>query len=115
MEMKKVLETLISNGVQILVIDQDDEKLISLIRERIHSRNANTIEVWHCIEERIPFSGERLLTKKQMERVLELYHLYDFSDKVTVLSSNVQYASMVNYVKTGLLTMEGMVEALLGK
>ena len=41
--------------------------------------------------------------------------MYDFSDKVDVIADSPQYASMLNYVKTGILSKEEMIEALLYK
>lgn len=112
-EMKTILEQLIGNGIRVIIFNLDDKDLYNLICDGIQSRNMNSIEVWHCINEATSFNGTRLLAREQMDRILRLYHLYEFSDKITVLSEDIQFANMINYVKVGLLTPEEMVEALL--
>lgn len=42
----------------------------------------------------------------------DYYYLYEYTDEIDVILDNPQYPSMLNYVKTGLLTPEEMVEAL---
>lgn len=41
------------------------------------------------------------------------YYLYEYSNQIQLISDNPQYPSMLNYVKTGLLNEEEMIEALL--
>ncbi len=40
------------------------------------------------------------------------YFMYEYTDEIEVILDNPLYPSMLNYVKTGLLTKEEMVEAL---
>ncbi len=44
---------------------------------------------------------------------LQIYFMYDFSDRFQVLSDNPQYGSILNYVKAGNLTMEAAFQTLL--
>ncbi len=41
------------------------------------------------------------------------YRLYEYTDDICVLEDNPLYPGLTNYVKTGLLTKEEMIEALL--
>ena len=50
-----------------------------------------------------------------MDEILNFYRMYDFSDKITVISDSDQFGSLINYVKTGILTKQEMVDALLYK
>ena len=43
------------------------------------------------------------------------YHLFEYSDSIRLISDNPQHPSMLNYVKTGLLTEDEMHQALLYK
>ena len=38
--------------------------------------------------------------------------MYEYTDELSVIKDSTQYPSMLNYVKTGLLTKEEMIEAL---
>lgn len=59
---------------------------------------------WECIR----------LSEEEWGEVLQLYMMYDFSDRFLVLSDNSQYGSLMNYVKTGIMTMEDIFQAFLG-
>ena len=62
--------------------------------------------------------GENLL-KNDADTVSEefkgFYYLYEYSDNINVITDNPQYPTLLNYVKTGLLTEDEMLEALLHK
>lgn len=49
------------------------------------------------------------------KKYLMLYFLYEYSDKIQFIIDNPQYPSMLNYVKTGLLTEKEMIQVLLDK
>ena len=53
------------------------------------------------------------LDEKQMNELMEVYHMYEFTDKIHIVSENLQYPSMLNYVTTGMLTEEELYKALL--
>lgn len=45
----------------------------------------------------------------------DLYRLYDFSDKVQLLVDDGSFPGILNYVKTGVITEEEMIKAILYK
>ncbi len=47
--------------------------------------------------------------------VMNLYRMYEFSDKIIVFSEDSQYGSIWNYVRKGFLTAEEAIDALLGR
>lgn len=68
----------------------------------------------------IPENINKALNGKAVIRDLNdeeknLYYLYEYSDKIQVITSNPQYPSMLNYIKTGILTEAEMIEALFYK
>lgn len=61
-----------------------------------------------------PVNGQyRKITQEEYESIYEIYSMYEFSDRIQIISKNNQYASMLNYIKTEILTMEEMFEAWL--
>ena len=52
-------------------------------------------------------------SEAEFAAIQKLYHTYEFSDHIHFVALNDQYGSLFNYVKTGLLTEEEMIEALL--
>lgn len=57
-------------------------------------------------------SYRRLSGEEQME-LRGYYRMYDFSNRFQVLSDDVQYGGLMNFVKTGMLEMEEALEAFL--
>ena len=53
------------------------------------------------------------LTNTELNK--NLYYLYEYTDDVNVIADSSQYPTLLNYVKTGLLTEDEMLEALLHK
>lgn len=49
---------------------------------------------------------------KEQEQLLQLYHMYEFSDRFSVISAESTYGSLFNLVEAGLLAMEEAAEAL---
>lgn len=56
-----------------------------------------------------------ILDKDDLKNIEKYYYLYEYSDDITVITDNPQYPNMINYVKTGILTEEEMIQALLYK
>lgn len=59
--------------------------------------------------------GFRDTNDKQLYEFKKYYYLYEYSDNIQLITDNPQYPSMLNYVKTGILTEEEMIQALLYK
>lgn len=83
------MQSNLRKGVNILIIDLDE--ITNLRKEQV----------------------EPLEKEENLEIVNKYYFLYEYTNKVTLISDNPQYPSMLNYVKTGILTEEEMIEALL--
>ena len=45
--------------------------------------------------------------------IFELYSIYDFSDRLVIMTDSKQYGSIWNYVDAGILTIEEAIDALL--
>ena len=53
------------------------------------------------------------LHKKEMDMIRRIYYMYEFSNRFQILSENPQYGSLLNYVKSGDMTMETVFQSLL--
>ena len=104
------LDNAISHGRRVFVFDCNDLELLSILREELVNRNISDMEIWQNIE----YASDHVL-RSDMDEVIEMYRMYDFSDKVFVISDSEQFGSMFNYVKSGILSKEEMVDALLCK
>lgn len=56
----------------------------------------------------------KVLPHKEAEELYKQYLTYEFSDRFSVFSDNMQYGTIFNYVHTGILTEEEAVRAVLG-
>ncbi|MGO5315368.1 hypothetical protein ACTQ1O_13350 [Bilifractor sp. LCP21S3_A7] len=57
-------------------------------------------------------SEVRLISDDRMEALLLTYYLYEFTDRIIVLSERTQFSGLMNYYTGGLLTYEQMVDAV---
>ena len=102
------LKTIIDAGNKVVLFNSTDLEMLDLLRENLKGENDENYKIWHSIEKTFGY-----ISQSEMCDILELYRTYDFSDKVLVLSDSNQYGSLYNYVKTGILTKEEMVAALI--
>ena len=52
------------------------------------------------------------IPKEEVEINKGLYYLYEYTGDICVLEDNPLYPGLLNYVKTGLLTKEELIDAL---
>lgn len=107
------LEQKISEGKRIFLLNQYDEKLLGLLCKGIKEHDLWDAEVWHCMDDASGYYQAQRISRKEMDEVREMYFMYDFSDRVSVISDTSQYGSLFNYLENGVITIEDMMEALL--
>ncbi len=71
-----------------------------LILSDLADKRACNIE-WRCVAE-----GE-------IEDIMEIYYMYEFSNRITIVTQRQATGSLLDYVNTGLLTREEVVTAVL--
>ncbi len=52
------------------------------------------------------------ITTEEYENIKDLYQMYEFSDKVQIISEDFRYGSMLNYIDNGCLIVEEMLTAV---
>ncbi len=116
MDNNQIIEKLnasINLGKIIIVFDLDSLDYLQLLLSRLVLQNITNVEIWQAIEEKSSSQISKYVSKEVVDNTIKIYRMYDFSDKIMVLSNSEQYGSLLNYVKNGILTMEEMVDALL--
>lgn len=63
------------------------------------------------ITESVGFTYRQLMEEEQ-EQFLRLYHMYEFSDRFSVISWENAYGGLFHLVETGLLSMDEAAQAL---
>lgn len=48
----------------------------------------------------------------KMKDIVDMFLLYEFTDKITLLTDNPAFPSLMNYVDQGILTEQELAEAL---
>lgn len=109
------MEELLSARKRVILLATYDKKILDYVEEILNNRLMENVEIWHCINDVEQGSRLRRISAEEMKDVLEIYRIYDFSDKVIFISDSEQYGNLFNYVNNGILTTEEMVEALLYK
>ena len=111
----KVEKTLSKNNKIIVICQYDDIDLLYLFRKEITKREISHTLIWHCLREVENNDNEEYLSDTEMYDLLDLYRMYDFSDKIIVIADDLRYGGLHNYVKDGIITKDEMVTALLYK
>jgi len=111
----KKLGMLIEDGKKIILFDCADTKLLKYIVQWIIECKIADLVIWQSIEKSLTDEYVEFISKKTMCDIVSMYHMYDFSDKVLLVSNITQYGSLFNYVNTGIFTKQEMVDALLYK
>ncbi len=108
-----MLESALNKKNRIIIFDV--EECESIFLEIVKSVDPTCTEIWHSMQIESENDSVKYLRPEYLKEILNIYRLYDFSDKVTIISENSQYGSLFNYVKNGILTVEEMAEAILFK
>ncbi len=57
----------------------------------------------------------RRIGREEAEAFERLYRMYEFSDQLIMISDQPQYGGLLNYVKTGVMTLEEIIQTLLNR
>ena len=55
----------------------------------------------------------RRISEEEQASLEQLYRMYDFSNRFQIISDDPQYGGLLNYVKTGIMTIEEVFQVLL--
>lgn len=114
-EIRNMLHTSIYTGKIVVLFDHNGIDIMQLLCKELVSRKTPNVEIWQSIGEELNAELSKYVSKEIIDKAIDIYRMYDFSDKVFVISDSDQYGSMFNYLKTGILTKQEMVDALLYK
>ena len=105
------IESMIQSYSTVLIWQDNTVNFQHVFNSIINSKSLIiTVDEKQCKE----YIGIKTLSKEEMCRLSELYRLYENSDKLMLLTDGDNYGSILNYVKTGMMTFEETLEALLG-
>lgn len=90
----------------IKILENNDKIIIADDSERIKSMCINSNDIKYYVIDKNSIDANIICS---------LYSLYDFSDKVTVISDSTQFGGIQNFISTGLLTPSEAVKAVLHK
>lgn len=118
MEIQSVIEELNEDILKydniILLEDGIDIVLLSDVKRHILKKQLFMIPERLYSADKISFPFFKMLSAETEKIILDLYGLYEFADSFSVFSSNNKvYGSIMNLVKTDILTEEEAYFALL--
>lgn len=115
-ELIEEIEKNIEQYDRILISHSREEETDQLVRnfvksEALQNTTKKVILYGDCENfGNVPF---REISQSEYEKIVAFYRLYEFSDRVKVISASNQYGSMRNYLSNGILSQEEYFEALL--
>lgn len=108
------LKQKIDENKYIIIVLGNEPELLFFLAEALEMNN-NKIEIWHSIKGTELDKHILYIELSEMNSIIKSYFLYDFSNKVFVISNSIQYGTLLNYVETGIMTRQEMVKSLLYK
>ena len=55
----------------------------------------------------------RVISEQDVKDILEVYYMYEFSNRLHVIGDNQQFGGLLNYLKTGILTEKEFFETII--
>lgn len=109
------LEALINEKNWIILFNIDNIALNRAVLAELGSRRKKNYKIWarNDIPE-LHENVDRFLTREEMNKILELFYLYDFSDKVRLITETKNQPTLLNFLNNGLLSENEVASILLG-
>ena len=100
----------LKNNKKLVIYDFDDKVFLESLGNRIKDKYIILTSLdFNCVHE----NEIEVLSKVMLSDIVELSRLYEFSDKIVVLSKLSQFAGVFNYYDAGLLNQEELIKAIL--
>ena len=112
---KEYFNYIIEKHSKLIICDDISEKNICDIVEYIKRKKLDNWQVIGRKKIGADTNNYTEINDGQFKYIKEIFNTYEASDKLIFLSNDVPYGTLINYVKTGLMTEEEMLEALLYK
>lgn len=112
----KEIEKNIEQYDRILIFDSNSKNIEELLKQFLKSKalhNTDKKVLIYGYSENVRKEQYRVITRSEYNDIIDLYYLYEFSDKIKVISDSAQYASMLNYLSNDIISQEEYFEALL--
>ncbi|MDE7477671.1 MAG: hypothetical protein K2M91_06945 [Lachnospiraceae bacterium] len=114
-ELIQKLQNAITVYDRILLLENDEQELLDLLyicsKKRIRKKILLLLGSMTCnLADDIDWMW---LDEEDCAALKRLYYTYEFSDKFKILSLDINFGTILNYVRTGLLSVEETVVSLL--
>ncbi len=119
MEMKEYISTLLQKFDLVLLVMNGSGIAENLIENFLNSEALRKAakKVLVLSDRNVFYTNTRhqycQLGTEELDAIRNIYFMYDFSDHFRVLSDNRQYGGLLDYVKTGIMTMEDVFQTVL--
>ena len=107
--MIRMIEMELQRNKKVVVLAQQDSEMLKMMQDMIADNKILNVSIFHNIKSDI----YSFVSEEDIETFLSKYYLFEFSDRLIVISNHVQYGSLLNYLNTGLFTKKEIIEALL--
>lgn len=112
------LEKYLEEYERIFVFDDRNEEInkykLAFLESKLESCVQKQIVIMGLKDDAsVAEKGYKVITKQEYNFILQLYRMYEFSDKLRIISFSLQFGSMLNYLSTGIISQEEYFEALL--
>ncbi|MCD8039167.1 MAG: hypothetical protein LUE96_08800 [Lachnospiraceae bacterium] len=109
------LEQKLNDGCKVILFRLNDAELFREVCKAVSGKQEK-IEIRTCADYADECGGYpfvSLISPVEMDELMDIYYLYEFSDKVIVLSENSVCPGMMNYVRQGILDKQSVAAAVI--
>lgn len=107
------LEERLNNNCKIILFNLKDDEIFHKLSISIKDKKEN-IEIWACADdtEKNLYSFVHVISRIEMNEIMDIYRLYEFTDKLIVLSDYRLYPGLMNYVYQNVLDEKTLITAI---
>lgn len=108
------LEDRLNNDYKIILFNLKDAGIFHELCMAV-SNKKEYIEIWTCRDyanENSLYTFVHMISQAETDEIMDIYRLYEFTDNLIVLSDDLSYPGLVNYMRQGVLDEQSMIAAI---
>ena len=108
------LEDRLGHNCKIILFRLKDTGIFHELCMAVSGKQEN-VEIWTCADyadECDRFSFVSLISQTEMDEIMDIYRLYEFTDSLIVLSEDPVCPGMMNYIRQGVMDEQSMIAAI---
>ena len=109
-QMKEELKEILNTNKKVILIASDFSKIEEALAILDMHKDIKVLSV----DDRCgQHENVQVITRDEEREILDLYYMYEFSDKFLALENSSQYGSVFDYVEEGIISFDEAIRSLI--